>query len=474
MTPSTPEQQGIPTAAVLDLLDDLERPGLDPHGLVVARHGVPVVHGTWAPYRDDLPGLVYSVSKTFTAAAIGHLVAEGRLTADDRAGTVLGVPDPAGITVRHLLTMNTGHTAEQVAEIGFASERLLGTPPEHEPGTHFVYNSPASMTLSSVVTALTGERLTDYLRPRVLDPLGIRDPWWVPHHDGGLAIDQGFSGLHLTTDQLARLAVAMADDGRYDGAQVIPAAWVDEMRRPWSDNAESPDATHDWAQGYGYQVWRSRHGFRADGAYGQFGLALPELGLAIGYRGATRATHEVLDACWRFSDRVADQAADGALAPDPDAHARLVARLAALDTWPARLGPDPEPTPSDVVSPVPWTLRGRDVGTDTWQVDVGGRLLAVGEDAWRTHVVPWPHAAAAHEPYGAGTVVDPVLVLALRARPTQGGGVEVHAVVPTSPHRLVARGRPGERLDLAWTTTPLWRPGLDTLAVPADLARPVR
>jgi CubicO group peptidase (beta-lactamase class C family) len=474
MTPSTPEQQGIPTAAVLDLLDDLERPGVDPHGLVVARHGVPVVRGTWAPYRDDLPGLVYSVSKTFTASAIGHLVAEGRLTVDDLAGTILGVPDPTGITVRHLLTMNTGHTTEQVAEIGFDSARLLGTVPEHEPGTHFVYNSPASMTLSSVVTTLTGERLTDYLRPRVLDPLGIRDPWWVPHRDGGLGIDQGFSGLHLTTDQLARLAVALADGGRYDGTPAVPAPWVEEMQRPWSDNADSPGATHDWAQGYGYQVWRSRHGFRADGAYGQFGLALPELGLAIGYRGATRATHEVLDACWRFADRVARPGPDGSLPPDPDAAARLGARLGALDSWPPRLGPDPEPTPSDVVSPVPWTLRARDAGTGDWHVDVGGRSLAVGEDAWRTHVVPWPHAAAAGEPYGAGSVAEPVLVLALRARPVPDDGVEVHAVVPTSPHRLVARGRPGERLDLAWTTTPLWRPSLDTLVVPAALARPVR
>ncbi|SKC74332.1 serine hydrolase domain-containing protein [Krasilnikoviella flava] len=475
MTPSTPERQGIPTAAVLDLLDDLERPGVDPHGLVVARHGVPVVRGTWAPYREDLPGLVYSVSKTFTAVAIGHLVAEGQLTVDDPAGKILDLPDPTGITVGHLLTMNTGHTAEQVAEIGFASRRLLGTRPEHEPGTHFVYNSPASMTLSSIVTTLTGERLTDYLRPRVLDPLGIRDPWWVPHHDGGLGIEQGFSGLHLTTDHVARLAVAMAAGGRYDGAQVIPAAWVDAMQRPWSDNADSPDAAHDWAQGYGYQVWRSRRGFRADGAYGQFGLALPDLGLAIGYRGATRATHEVLDACWRFADRVAARGADGPLRPDPDAVARLGSRLAALDSWPPRLEPDPEPTPSDVVSPVPWTLRGHDVGSGTWQVDVGGRLLAVTEHAWRTHVVPWPHAAAAGEPYGTGSVTDPALVLALRARPAGAGdAVEVHAVVPTSPHRLVARGTPGARLDLAWTTTPLWRPGLDTLVVPAALARPVR
>jgi len=475
MTPSTPERQGIPTAAVLDLLDDLEAPGLDPHGLVITRHGAPVAHGTWAPYRADLPGLVYSVSKTFTAIAVGHLVAEGRLSPDDLAGDLLGLPTDTGITVRHLLTMNTGHTAEQVEEIGFDSARLLTVPPAHAPGTHFVYNSPASMTLSSVVTRLTGERLTDYLRPRVLKPLGVRDSWWVGHRDVELDIDQGFSGLHVTVEDVARLAAAMADGGRYDGEQVIPAAWLDELRRPWSDNADSPDATGDWACGYGYQVWLSRHGFRADGAYGQFGLAVPELGLAIGFLGSTRTTDRVLAAFWQFVERISD----GPLAPDDDEVARLRDRLAALDTWPGRVEPDPAPTPAELISPTPWTLLPGD-GPGTWRVDVGGHVLAVTDQGWTTHVVPWPgdpRPGSEHDP-----VVDPVLVLALRGRAgddgaNPGDAVQLDVVIPTSPHRLVARGAAptdgGRRLDLAWVTTPLWRPALSTLVVPGALARDV-
>ncbi|MFE6968859.1 serine hydrolase domain-containing protein [Isoptericola sp. NPDC057653] len=485
MTTPTPESLGISPAAVLDLLDDLEAPGLDPHALVVARHGVPVARGTWAPYRADLPGLVYSVSKTFTAIAVGHLVAEGALSPDDLAGSLLGRPTDSGITVRHLLTMNTGHTAEQVAEIGFDSARLLATPPAHAPGTHFVYNSPASMALSSVVTTLTGERLTDYLRPRVLDPLGIRGSWWVGHRDGALDIDQGFSGLHVTVEDVARLAVALADGGRYDGAQVVPAAWLAEMRQPWSDNAEEPGADHDWARGYGYQVWRSRHGFRADGAYGQFGLAVPELGLAIGYLGATRTTDRVLAAFWRFADRLED----GPLAPDEAAAARLRARLATLDTWPGRVDPDPEPTPAERISPVPWTLLPADGEPGTWRVDVGGHVLTATDRGWTTHVVPWPDGSgdarpgAEHDP-----VPDPVLVLAVRARAGDDGAgqpestvqpdstVQLDVVIPTSPHRLVARGPApapdgGQRLDLAWTTTPLWRPALSTLVVPGATAR---
>ena len=477
MTATTPESHGIPSAAVLDLLDDLEQPGLDPHGLVIHRHGVPVVRGTWAPYRPEVPALVYSVSKTFTSIAVGHLVAEGRLSVDDLAAKVLGVTDPTGITVRHLLTMNTGHSAEQLPAVGFDSARLLGTVPEHAPGSRFVYSSPASMVLSSIVTTLTGERLTDYLRPRLLDPLGIADAWWTPHRDegpeGGLDIDQGFSGLHLTAEDVARLAVAMADGGRYGGAQVIPAGWVAEMARTWSDNDLDPDAHPDWRAGYGYQVWRNdRWGFRADGAYGQFGLAVPERGLAVGYLGATRTTDRVLDAFRRFADRLSD----GPLPPDPAGQETLDARLAALDTWPGRTGPgrmepDPEPTPSDVVSPVPWTLVSREPGACT--LAVGDDVLVAAEDSWTTHVLAWPHRPdEPGEAGGARGARDDVLVLAVRARTADDGSTEVHAVVPTSPHGLVARGRPGERLDLAWVTTPLWRPSLSTLAVPRGYRLP--
>ncbi len=467
--PEPPEAHGISSVAVLDLLDTLEGAGLDPHGLVVARDGVPVVEASWAPHDAGLPGLVYSVSKTFTAIAVGHLVHEGRLAVDDLAGKVLGLPDPTGLTVKHLLTMSTGHSTQQLADIGFDLPALLATSPEHTPGEHFVYSSPASRALSAIVTAVTGERLLDYLRPRVLDPLRVEHPWWAPI-DG---LDQGFSGLHVTTAEIGRLAVALADDGRFEGVQVIPSAWLAEMREPWSDTAspddppEGPAGPNDWARGYGYQVWSSRHGFRADGAFGQFAIAVPERGLAIGYRGANRSAQTTLDAVWALVERAGADAAP--LPPDPAAAARLADRLATLDAWPRILDRelDPEPTPQETVSPVPWTLHAARAGSPfAWRVDVGGQPVPVAEDSWTTRVLPWPHAEAGSPP-AAGPVVDPVLVVSTRGRTLPDGSVEVHVELPTSPHRLVATGRPGERLALAWHTTPLWHPSLSTLVVPA-------
>jgi hypothetical protein len=93
------------------------------------------------PYRLERPALVYSASKTYTALAIGFLADEGRLGLDDSAGLHVGEENPHGITVRHLLTMNTGHSAEQIERIGTDPLVLLREEPAFAPGTHFAYNS---------------------------------------------------------------------------------------------------------------------------------------------------------------------------------------------------------------------------------------------------------------------------------------------------------------------------------------------
>jgi CubicO group peptidase (beta-lactamase class C family) len=75
---STPTDQGVDPAAVLNFLDALdERPDIEMHTLMVVRHGRVVAEGWWAPYRADRPQLLYSLSKSFTATAAAFAQAEG-------------------------------------------------------------------------------------------------------------------------------------------------------------------------------------------------------------------------------------------------------------------------------------------------------------------------------------------------------------------------------------------------------------
>jgi len=465
----SPEEFGIPSEAVIDLIDTLERRGLDPHALLVARRDADGWHDAvscaWRPFDMEQPALVYSVSKTFTSLAIGLLIGEQRLTADDSVGELLGLPNPHGLTVRHLLTMNTGHSPEQIEALRFDVRALLTVPPAASPGTRFAYNSDATFALSCIVTALTGERLTDYLRPRLLDPLGIGRRWMKPAR----GLEQGFSGFHITVGEIARVAQLLADGGRLGERQLVPAEYIEELSRPWSDTrdpAQPENVVDDWGLGYGYQVWRSTHGFRLDGAYGQFGLVLPERGIVIAYQGSALATQQTLSAFWRFVDTIGDAPA---ATPAPDAVADTASRrLATLDTWSFRgtLAVDRNVD----VDTTDWSLTDSEGG---WTLDIpalGG--VAVGSDEWAHTTV---RAVALADPGGAVVESPPVeegTHVAIAARGERDAdGVLVHLVMPTSPHRMIVRADSAGAVHAGWHTVPLQGPSIATLAVPAWVIR---
>ncbi|ROR73465.1 serine hydrolase domain-containing protein [Bogoriella caseilytica] len=468
----TPHAHGLPARAALDFLDTLQESGQDPHALQLARDGAVVLEASWAPHRGESPALVYSVSKTWTALAIGFLVAEGRLDLHARLSDVLGLPANP-LTIHHLLTMNTGHSAEQLPEIGFDATRLLQVEPEHTPGSHFVYNSPATFALSQMVTHLTGEDLTAYLQPRLLDPLGI-PARWMRHAHG---VEQGFSGYHLAVEDITRITLALASGGRFQGRQVVPAEYVEALARPWSANRdpEAPAPTegeppNDWWLGYGYQVWRNRVGFRLDGAYGQFGLVLPEHGITLAYQGATTETHHILNAFWALLEKWDEEEVPGSDA-ERAAASELAKRVATLDSWDtrdSRLFLPEVAASGESVDVAGWELREAGSG---WELTLPpsttpdgtapGGVLPVRADRWSTTLLAQD-----------GPPDTPcALALAARAEELDGGVLVVEIADLTSPHRIELRRDSDGSLAARWHTTPLWRASLATLIVPLEVAR---
>lgn len=304
---SAPSAEGVDAAGVHALLDALEAaPAIEPHSLMVLRHGKVVTAGWWAPYSADRPHLLYSLSKSFTATAAGLAAAEGLLRLDDPVISYFpefdaDITDPRSraMLVRHVTTMASGHAAEthdRALELD-REEPVRGfllLPPDGDPGTVFAYNQPATYALAAIVQRVTGQSLTDYLRPRLFEPLGIGDVGWLRGRTGR---QLGFSGLHATTDAIARLGQLYLQGGEWEGERLLPEWWVEEATR---SHIVNPDGTWiDWAQGYGFQFWMSRHGYRGDGAYGQYCLVLPEQDAVVAITGATAEMQEVLDLVWR-------------------------------------------------------------------------------------------------------------------------------------------------------------------------------
>jgi CubicO group peptidase (beta-lactamase class C family) len=77
--------------------------------------------------------------------------------------------------------------------------------------------------LTAIIKKLTGLNATEYLTPRLYEPLGIAVPRWEKTVTG---VEVGGWGLDLKTEDQAKLMQCYLDDGKYDGKQVIPAFWA--------------------------------------------------------------------------------------------------------------------------------------------------------------------------------------------------------------------------------------------------------
>ena len=149
------------------------------------------------------------------------------------------------------------------------------------------------IALATILQRLAGERLTDYLRPRVLDPLGIAELRWAQLRPG---LDMGFSGVHTNLDAVARLGQLYLDDGVWDGRRILPEGWVADASAVQIANPQREEP--DWRQGYGFQLWMSRHGYRGDGAFGQYMVVLPEHDAVVAMFSCTEDMQAVLDLMW--------------------------------------------------------------------------------------------------------------------------------------------------------------------------------
>ena len=287
-------------AAMDDFFQEAASDSMDIHSVMIVKDGN-VIYSRWQSQGvDTVPHVLHSVSKTFTSTAVGLAIADGKMALTDKV--IDFFPDKLpeevsenlrAMTVRDLLTMSCGHDVEPTnrgADIDWVTE-FLAHPVEHEPGTFFRYNSMGTYMLSAIVQKVTGEKLVDYLTPRLFEPLHIDKPHWEESPQG---INCGGWGLYLKTEDLAKMGQLLLQKGEWNGQQIVPAEWVAEMSKkqvesinPGTRMEQAAERgmtkeTSDWMQGYGYQMWRCRPGcFRADGSRGQYILVIPDKNAVI-------------------------------------------------------------------------------------------------------------------------------------------------------------------------------------------------
>ena len=290
---SRPEEAGISSQGILDYLDAVEASGIEHHSILVLRNGMLACKMNFAPYDDQTPHVMFSMSKSFTSAAAGFAVQEGLLSWDSRVIDVLAdkaLAQPSEwlqkVTLHHLLCMGSGLNPKSdagvikcTADDSDWAQKVLAWDCDAEPGTRFHYNSHGTYLISAMVQRVAGMNIRDYLMPRLFEPLGIPKLEWDMSPQG---ICVGGWGLHVSSDSLLRFGLCLLQKGQWEGRQVLPLEWLEKATVKQIDNATGDGPQGEWGQGYGYQFWRTRgNRFRGDGMRGQVCMVSPDQNMVV-------------------------------------------------------------------------------------------------------------------------------------------------------------------------------------------------
>jgi len=237
-----------------------------------------------------------SVTKSITNLAIGILVDEGLISNLDIPVYSYFPQWSEGkkrqITIRHLLNHTSGISTETDAGAPDYLGTALSMPLVFDPGTAFEYNNRATNVLSGLVRLITGKRLDQFVRERILNPLEITDYEW---RVDGKDLATGQSGFRARPEDLAKIAQMTLDGGVWKGKRLISREWLEfsvKQSQPYNESC-------------GALWWRLNDrgvtGYFAAGYYGQYVIILPKERV-IAIRQAKLPSAEVSDDADVFDD----------------------------------------------------------------------------------------------------------------------------------------------------------------------------
>jgi CubicO group peptidase (beta-lactamase class C family) len=182
---------------VTDFLDKSMRadhfPGIqyivtDSSGIIFEYFGGYADIGNNIPMSPSTTMMAYSMTKTFTAAAVLQLIEQGKLFLDDSVFKYFpATPYGNSMTIRHLLSQTSGipnpiplrwaHLAGEHASFdeNRELEKVLQEYPEPEfpPGSKYAYSNISYWILGKIIEQVSRQSYPDYMRDHIFTPLGL-------------------------------------------------------------------------------------------------------------------------------------------------------------------------------------------------------------------------------------------------------------------------------------------------------------
>ena len=309
-TIGTPAAEGVDAAALDRSITSVFDAPLNVHAVLVQRHGRLIaetyqggkdrsVYALVSTRRSFGPGVkqdVRSIGKSVTSLLYGIALADGKVPAVSTpvlaaypALADLATPQKKRITIDDLLNMANGLRWHE-GGAGINDELrlfwkndipryVLGHDMATAPGAAFNYNGGGTAILADLITRGTGEPLDVVARERLFEPLGIRDWAWVSDLHGR---PMAFNGLRLRPRDLLKIGRLVLDDGRWQGRQIVPAAWIDQSLQPrFTTEVRNYRYGHQWWSGVASWKGKPMPWFAGFGNGGQRLVVVPGLDLAI-------------------------------------------------------------------------------------------------------------------------------------------------------------------------------------------------
>ena len=306
-----PEAKGISASCIIDTLSEIDIRGISMHSFLLCKDDCLVAEGYYAPVKKNDLHRMFSVTKSFVSIAIGLLQEEGRLSLDDSIvkffqeyvpNTSEAHPWLLATTIRDMLSMRSCHASTTYDKFSSKTDwvkSFFTVAPTHKPGTVFHYDTSATHTLCALVEKLTGMKMLDYLRNKVLNEIGFSKEAYCL--TDGFGVSMGGSGLMATSRDLMLFALLILHNGNLNGKQYISADYIKEATSFQTATCVTGPIPSE-SQGYGLQFWTGEHGsIVCYGMGGQLAILLPEYNTAIvttadtqGYQGGNQVIYDAI------------------------------------------------------------------------------------------------------------------------------------------------------------------------------------
>ena len=287
---STPGQENMDSLALDTIFKDVfgDENTWMMKSFLVFRNGK-LVAETYLQNESDRtePDAIWSCTKQINAMITGIAVDKGLIdNIDDSIGKYLPsyiqeYPDKKDITIRHLLTMRSGIQFDNGTQNDILKQHkvensidyVLSLDLIHPPGSFHEYKDSDPHILSAIIQQLAGKPLDVFGKEVLFEPLGFRNYTWHKYSDG---VTLGSWGILTTPRELAKIAQCVLDSGKYEGTQIIPVSWLNDMLA-----VHEPNVEHGLAFGYLWWLDPSKGWYIMMGHGNQLVFIIPQKQLIV-------------------------------------------------------------------------------------------------------------------------------------------------------------------------------------------------